>query len=127
MSKTQDIDRLIQTALETYNAIDILICNAGINPIMSGVLDTSEAAWDKIFGVNLKSTWILASKVAKIMMERNKGGDEDSNSDRGSIVLVSSVAGIKPIPLLGAYSVSKTAMIGLTRVMAGECASERIR
>ncbi|KXJ05379.1 Dehydrogenase/reductase SDR family member 4, partial [Exaiptasia diaphana] len=101
-----------------FGAIDILISNAATNPIFGPILQTSEEAWDKIFEVNVKSSFLLAKEVVPYM-EKNKSG--------GSIVFVSSIGGYEPIQGLGAYCVSKTALFGLTKALSNECADMGIR
>ncbi|XP_064478476.1 dehydrogenase/reductase SDR family member 4-like [Ornithodoros turicata] len=117
VGKAEDRANLIKTTLEKLGGIDILVSNAGTNPVMAPVLDTTEAAWEKIFEINVKSAFLLTKEVVPHIQKR--GG--------GSIVYVSSIAGFQPMPLLGAYSVSKTALLGLTRAVADQVASLNIR
>ncbi|EDW30163.1 GL22470 [Drosophila persimilis] len=91
--------------------------NAATNPAVGGVLDCDEKVWDKIFDVNVKSSYLLA-KEALPFLRQEKGS---------SIVFVSSIAGYDAFELLGAYSVSKTALIGLTKAAAKDLAPEGIR
>ncbi|MCL4136725.1 UNVERIFIED_CONTAM: hypothetical protein GTU68_064241 [Idotea baltica] len=84
---------------------------------MGGVLQCPEPVWDKIFEVNVKNALQL-SQLAVPHMQKRKGG---------SIVYISSIAGFQPFALLGAYSVSKTALLGLTKAAAQEVASDNIR
>ncbi|KAB7504489.1 Dehydrogenase/reductase SDR family member 4 [Armadillidium nasatum] len=81
------------------------------------VKECSESAWDKIFEVNLKNALQITQEVVPHMQKR-KGG---------SIVYVSSIAGFHPFQLLGAYSVSKTALLGLTKTLSQEVAADNIR
>ncbi|XP_064106659.1 dehydrogenase/reductase SDR family member 4-like isoform X2 [Macrobrachium nipponense] len=73
--------------------------------------------WDKIFEINVKNALQLSQLVVPEMQKRNGG----------AIVYVSSIAGFQPMPLLGAYSVSKTALLGLTKAVAQQVASDNIR
>ncbi|RWS02030.1 Dehydrogenase/reductase SDR family member 4-like protein, partial [Dinothrombium tinctorium] len=77
----------------------------------------SEAAWDNIFDINLKSAFLLTKLIVPQMEKR--GG--------GSIVYISSILGYQPQQLIGAYSVSKTALLGLAKALAVECAPMKIR
>ncbi|CAM1320098.1 DHRS2 (predicted) [Pycnogonum litorale] len=88
-----------------------------MNPTVSFILDTEEAAWDKIFEINVKSAFLMTKEIVPHISKR--GG--------GSVVYVSSVAGFKAIGPLSAYSVSKTALLGLTRAVAEQCAPMGIR
>jgi len=73
--------------------------------------------WDKIFEINVKATFLLFQACVPLFEAR--GG--------GSAVFVSSIGGFQPIPFLGPYSVSKTALFGLTKALATEVASDNIR
>lgn len=108
---------LFEKAVEKFGGIDILVSNAAVNPEVGAVLDASESAWDKIFEVNVKSSFLLAKEVLPYIRQR-KGG---------SIIFVSSIAGFQPFSLLGAYSVSKTALLGLTKAASQDLAMENIR
>ncbi|XP_076449875.1 dehydrogenase/reductase SDR family member 4-like [Babylonia areolata] len=109
--------RLIEETVSKFGGIDILVSNAAANPYFGTLLDTPEAAWDKIFDTNVKATFFLCKDVVPYLEKR--GG--------GSIVLVSSRAGFVPETTIGAYSISKTALLGLTKALAPELASSNIR
>jgi NAD(P)-dependent dehydrogenase (short-subunit alcohol dehydrogenase family) len=96
---------------------DIAVVNAGTNPVMTPLLDTDLAAWQKILDVNLTGALLTAQHAARRMLPRKNG----------SLIFVSSVAGLDPIPGLGAYSVSKTALLGLTRALARELGPGGVR
>ena len=117
VSKEEDRHKLFDHAYNTLGGIDIFISNAAVNPEVGPVLDTSESAWDKIFEVNVKSSFLLAKEVLPFLKMR--GG--------GSITFVSSIAGFQPFSLLGAYSVSKTCLFGLTKAASIDLAPENIR
>ncbi|RMD95549.1 MAG: glucose 1-dehydrogenase [Calditrichaeota bacterium] len=117
MGRMEDIPPLVEKVVETYGGIDILVNNAGTNPVFGPILDTDEAAFDKIISVNLKGPFELSKRVHPIMVQR--GG--------GSIINISSIGGISPEPYLGIYSVSKAALISLTKVMAKEWGQDGIR
>uniref|UniRef100_A0A2L2Y3S8 Dehydrogenase/reductase SDR family member 4 n=2 Tax=Parasteatoda tepidariorum TaxID=114398 RepID=A0A2L2Y3S8_PARTP len=117
VGKAEDRKRLLEFAKTTFGGVDLLVSNAAVNPTMGHVLDTSEDAWDKIFDINVKSAFLLTQAVLPLMEER--GG--------GSIVYMSSIAGLNPMNILGAYSVSKTALLGLAKAAATQCAQKNIR
>lgn len=117
VAKEQDRQNLISKTLEKFGGIDILVSNAAVNPAVGGVLDCPESVWDKIFEINVKNALQLSQLVVPHMQER--GG--------GAIVYISSIAGFQPMNLLGAYSVSKTALLGLTKAVAHQVASDNIR
>jgi NAD(P)-dependent dehydrogenase (short-subunit alcohol dehydrogenase family) len=115
--KEDDLRQLVDKAVEVYGTVDILVNNAATNPAFGPVLHTDAATFDHIMNVNVKGPFELAKLVFPIMM--NNGG--------GSIINISSIGGISPEPLLGIYSVSKSALISLTKVMAKEFGSAGIR
>lgn len=117
VGSSADRQALVGSTIETFGGIDILVSNAAANPHMGSVLECGEEAWDKIFDVNVKSALMLTQLCVPHMIDRNGG----------SIVYVTSIAGYVPINLLGAYSVSKTALLGLTKVVAAAVSDDNIR
>ncbi|XP_012611534.2 dehydrogenase/reductase SDR family member 2, mitochondrial [Microcebus murinus] len=116
VGKAEDRERLVATALEHSGSVDFLVCNAGVNPLVGSTLGASEQVWDKILGVNVKAPALLLSLLLPHMENR-----------RGAVILVSSIAAYMPQVELGAYNVSKTALLGLTRTLALELAPRDIR
>ena len=96
---------------------DVVIVNAATNPVMGPLLDTELSAWQKILDVNLTGALLTARYAALRMLPRKKG----------SLVFVASVAGLEPIAGLGAYSVSKAALLGLTKTLAKELGRGGVR
>jgi NAD(P)-dependent dehydrogenase (short-subunit alcohol dehydrogenase family) len=117
MGEIDQIKALVESVKEKYGTLDILVNNAAANPFFGNMIDAEEWAWDKIFDVNLKGPFFTIVEFAKLMKEN--GG--------GSIVNVSSVNGIRPAPFQGIYSVSKSALIALTKAFAKELAPYKIR
>ncbi|XP_054988596.1 dehydrogenase/reductase SDR family member 2, mitochondrial-like [Sorex araneus] len=117
VGKAEDREQLVAKALEHYGGVDFLVCVAGVNPLVGSTLGASEEVWDKILDVNVKAPALLLSRLLPHM--ENRGG--------GSVVLVSSVVGYLPIPKLGVYNTSKTALLGLTKSLAMELAPKNIR
>jgi len=117
VGKAADRISLLQKAAQKFGGIDILVNNAAINPAFGPILDISEEAWDKIFEVNVKSAFFLTKEAVPYMEKR--GG--------GAVVFVSSLTGYVPFELLGAYSVSKTAIVGLVKAIAPQLARLNIR
>ncbi|KAH3770110.1 dehydrogenase/reductase SDR family member 4-like [Dreissena polymorpha] len=117
VGKAEDRASLIKQTLTKFGGIDLLVSNAAANPTFGPMLDTSESAWDKIFETNVKAAFFLCKEVVPYMEAR--GG--------GSIVLVSSFAGYTPMEFLGPYSVSKTALIGLTKALVPQLSTMNIR
>ncbi len=100
-----------------FGGIDILINNAAVNPIFGPILESESDAFDKIMQVNVKGPFELARLTYPSMIAR--GG--------GSIINISSIGGLTPEAMLGFYSVSKAALISLTKVLAKEWGSDGVR
>eukprot|EP01137_Pigoraptor_chileana_P001965 Opistho-2@2167 len=119
VGKAEDRKSLIAKTVAAHGGIDILVSNAAVNPIFGSMLETTEDAWDKIFDINIKSAFFLAKEA---MPHMGTGGRKG-----GSVVFVSSIAGFAPFEALGAYSVSKTALFGLTKALSREVGARNIR
>ena len=101
---------------EEFGRIDILVNNAGVQEWVP-FLDTTEEMWDRHQAVNVKSTFLLSQAVARIMVRQ--GG--------GKIINIASDSGVAPTPEgAAAYCASKSAIIGLTRVIAKELGPYRV-
>ncbi len=112
-----DLRRLAEQTLAAFGGIDILVNNAATNPVYGPVEQTDTGAFDKIMDVNVKGPFELAKLALPSMQTR--GG--------GSIINISSIGGISPEPFLGIYSVSKSALVMLTKVMAKEWGQYGVR
>lgn len=108
---------VVARSMEQFGRLDILVANAGI--LSWGRLwEMSEQQWSDIIDTNLTGTWKTVKAVVPAMIEAGKGG---------SIVIVSSVAGLKGTPGNGAYVASKHGLTGITRTLAIELAPHGIR
>ena len=117
MGSLDDIHSLVDQTIETYGGLDIIINNAAANPVFGPIQNTDERAFDKIIDVNLKGPFELCRKAYPILQQR--GG--------GSIIHISSIGGLKPEANIGIYSVSKAAIISLTKAMAQDWGKDNIR
>ncbi len=113
----EDCQKIFDAAMAAYGRIDILVNNAATNPVFGPVENTEERAFNKIMDVNVKAPFELA-KMCLPIMQANGGG---------SIINISSIGGVSPEQMLGIYSVSKAALISLTKVMAAEWGKYNIR
>lgn len=113
----QAIENLVQRAVEAFGGVDIAVNNAATNPHFGPLLTAEESIWDKTLDVNLKGYARVAKAVVPPMQAR--GG--------GKIINVASVAGLKPSPMMGIYSVTKAAVLMLTQVLANELAADNIQ
>ena len=111
----------IQTAFEhiksKHQRIDILVNNAAANPYFGHILDTDLAAYNKTVDVNIRGYFFMSVEAGKIM--REQGG--------GCIVNTASVNGIQPGDMQGIYSITKAAVMNMTKSFAKECARHNIR
>jgi NAD(P)-dependent dehydrogenase (short-subunit alcohol dehydrogenase family) len=96
---------------------DIVVINAATNPVYGPLMDLDLDAWRKILDVNLTGALLTAQTAARRMLPQR----------RGCIVFMASIAGLDPLPGLGAYSVSKAGLLGLMRALAKELGPSGIR
>lgn len=117
MGDMEAVAVLAEEVIKQQGGVDIIINNAASNPVFGPVENADEAAFDKIMNVNVKGPLELAKHCLASM--KSRGG--------GAIVNISSIEGISPGQGLGLYSVSKSALIQLTKVMAKEWGAHNIR
>ena len=117
ISHKDELQRLVDTTRAKLGKIDILICNAAVNPYYGSMQDLPDEAFDKILGVNIKSNHWLVNMVLPEMKERKDG----------SIIIVSSIGGLRGSPVLGAYCISKAADLQLVRNLATEYGRDNVR
>lgn len=115
VGKAEQREALIKAAVDNFGGIDILVHNVAVSPHFGPTMETSEMAVDKIFATNVKVPFLLTKEALPVIRPG------------GSVLLVSSVGAFLPFPLIGFYSVSKTAMVALTKLMAKELAESKIR
>ena len=111
------IKDLFENVKNTFGGLDILINNAATNPHFGNMLDADEGVWDKTNDVNLKGPFFITQHAARLM-EANQGG---------AIVNVASINGVQPVPMQGIYSITKAALISMTKAFAKELAVKNIR
>jgi NAD(P)-dependent dehydrogenase (short-subunit alcohol dehydrogenase family) len=112
-----EVEHLVKATLDHFGRIDILVCNAAVNPYYGPLSKLGDDAWDKIMVSNVKSSWWLANLVAPHMIERGAG----------NIILVSSIGAFRSTSVLGAYGISKAAEAQLARNLASELGPSGIR
>lgn len=113
VSKKEDVDNLVANTIEKFGQIDILVNNAGIFPFKSFV-EMTEADWDKVLDVNLKSIFLCSQAAAKVMKEG------------GKIVNISSIAAFVGFEGLTHYCASKGGINAMIRALALELANKKI-
>jgi NAD(P)-dependent dehydrogenase (short-subunit alcohol dehydrogenase family) len=117
VSRRTEVESLVAGALAHYGRIDILVCNAAVNPVFGPLAQLSDEAFDKIMGANVKSNIWLANLVIPGMAAR--GG--------GTVVIISSIGGLRGSEMLGAYGISKAADFALARALAVEWGPHNVR
>jgi NAD(P)-dependent dehydrogenase (short-subunit alcohol dehydrogenase family) len=111
------VQALVERTVAEWGRLDIVVNNAATNPHFGPMIDSEESQWDKTYEVNVKGYFWLA-QAAVPHMERVGGG---------SIINVASVAGLHPGTAMGIYSVSKAAVIAMTKQLAQELGHRNIR
>ena len=117
MGRHEQIGELFNDVEERVRRLDILVNNAATNPYFGDMMGADESVWDKTNDVNLKGPFFMIQHAAKIM----------TKSGGGAIVNISSVNGISPAPFQGIYSITKAALISMTKAYARELAGANIR
>lgn len=98
--------------------IDILINNSGVSTT-ERLVDVTEESYDYVFDTNTRGAFFMAQEVAKRMLARAKGAAPGTYTG-GRIVNIASAAGLRTLPQIGVYCMSKAAVIHMTKVMAAE-------
>ncbi|MDA0372015.1 MAG: SDR family oxidoreductase [Actinomycetota bacterium] len=118
-ANTGDVEagrRCVESTLDKYGRIDVLVNNAATNPYFGDTLGVDEARYDKTFQVNLRGPVFWTASVWDSWMKDNPG----------VILNVASVGGIRSESGLGVYNLTKAALIHLTRQLAGELGPSRV-
>ncbi|TLP71127.1 SDR family NAD(P)-dependent oxidoreductase [Maribacter sp. ACAM166] len=115
VSKKEDTIKFLNHTLEAFGKIDIFFANAGIEGVSKSIEEYPELVFDQVIAVNLKGVWLGCQYIIPKMEQG------------GSVIITSSVAGLKGFPGLGAYVATKHAVVGIMKVAAAENASRKIR
>jgi NAD(P)-dependent dehydrogenase (short-subunit alcohol dehydrogenase family) len=117
ISHPDQINMLLDESRKAFGQIDILVCNAAVNPHYGSALDIPDSAFEKTMDVNIKSNMWLCQQVIPEMQERKDG----------AIIIVSSIGGLRGSTVLGAYAISKAADMQIARNLAAEFGKDNIR
>ena len=117
IGEPDQIQATMQRIESEHGRLDILVNNAAANPYFGPIVDTELSAFQKTVDVNIRGYFFMSSLGAKLMAKH--GG--------GAIVNVASVNGIVPGHWQGVYSITKAAVIGMTKAFARECAPMGVR
>jgi dehydrogenase/reductase SDR family member 4 len=117
VSAKEELQRLVDTTMQAWGRIDILVGNAATNPVFGPLSQVPDSAFDKVMGTNVRSNFWLCNMVIPQMAERRDG----------VVILVASIAGIKGNTTIGTYGISKAAEMQLARNLALEWGPHNIR
>ncbi|MDA7418271.1 SDR family oxidoreductase [Xenophilus arseniciresistens] len=117
ISRKDEVLGLVEQTEKLYGTVDVLVCNAAVNPYYGPMAGISDEAFSKVMDVNIRSNLWLVNRTAPGMAA--KGG--------GSVVIISSIAGLTGSRVLGAYGISKAADMSLARSLALEWGKQGIR
>ena len=108
---------LVDRTMAEWGRIDVLVCNAAVNPYYGPLLQITDEAFDKIIASNVRSNlWLCAMTIPQMAERRD-----------GAVIVVSSIAGLKGNTNLGAYGISKAADFQLVRNLAVEWGPHNVR
>lgn len=113
----EQIEGIFAGIRERHGRLDILINNAATNPYFGHILDTDAASFQKTVDVNIRGYFFMSVEAGKLM--RENGG--------GNIVNTASITALQPLQMQGIYSITKAAVVNMTRSFAKECAQFNIR
>ena len=117
VSHKEQLQHLVEETHNRFGKIDILVCNAAVNPFYGSAADIPDSAFEKVMDTNIKSNHWLCQIVLPDMLEKQAG----------SIIITSSIGGLKGSAVLGAYSISKAADLQLVRNLAVEYGPQNVR
>ncbi|MBY0338487.1 MAG: SDR family oxidoreductase [Acetobacteraceae bacterium] len=117
ISRKEELRALVDRTIAAWGQVDVLVCNAAVNPYFGPSQDIPDEAYDRIMNSNVRSNLWLCQMVIPGMAER--GG--------GSVIIVSSIGGFRGSPRLGIYGVSKAADMQLARALATEWGPRNVR
>jgi NAD(P)-dependent dehydrogenase (short-subunit alcohol dehydrogenase family) len=117
ISRRNEVEALVEKSTSRFGRIDVLVCNAAVNPVFGPLLHLTDEAFDKVIGANVKSNLWLCNLVIPGMAAR--GG--------GAVIVISSIAGLRGTDMLGMYGISKAADFALVRNLAVEWGPRNVR
>lgn len=115
--RQEELVALVTRTRQDHGPIDIALGNAAVNPHYGPISEIPDSAYEKIMATNVQSNLWLARLVAEDMIAKGQG----------SLIFTSSIGAFKPSPTLGAYGMSKLALIGLVRNLAQEYGPKGVR
>ena len=117
ISEKAQLEKLVAETRKQLGPIDIVVCNAASNPYYGPTEDMPDEAFDKIMRNNILSNiWLIKMALPDMRAQKD-----------GSIIIISSIGGLRGTPIIGAYGISKAADMALTRNLAIELGGDNIR
>lgn len=113
----EEIESLLDRVVKAHGSVDVLVNGAGMNSAKP-FLEIEESEWDRIFEVNMKGVFLACQTFAKQMLKQDGGG---------SIINVGSMSGVIPLSRVFTYSATKAAVHNLSKNLAREWATQKIR
>jgi NAD(P)-dependent dehydrogenase (short-subunit alcohol dehydrogenase family) len=110
LADVRSIDALVETTLQRYGRVDVVVCNAGVQGPSGSLLDATDVDWERVMDINVRGVLRLLRPLVPGMAAR---GD-------GSVILMSSIAGLRGNRAIGLYGMSKAALAQLARNLAVE-------
>lgn len=117
--KPDEIEALFERCVDDHGRVDLLVNNAATNPYFGPLIDIPDSAIDKTIEVNLRGYFYCTREYVKHLRSRD--------AERGAVVNVASVAGLRAAPFQGLYAMTKAAVISMTQTLATELAASNIR
>ncbi len=117
ISRKEALQNLVDETMKQLGHIDVLVCNAASNPYYGPMAGISDEQFRKVLDNNIVANHWLINMVAPQMIERRSG----------SIIIVSSIGGLRGTPVIGAYGISKAADMALARNLAHEFGPHNVR
>jgi 3-oxoacyl-[acyl-carrier protein] reductase len=118
VSNREEVKYMIEQTVKAFSEVNILVQNAAIGMQPKSLVDTSEELFDRLFSINVKSVYLGAKEVIPVFKNQGNGG---------VILNTISTAALRPRPGLTIYNATKGALIPMTKALALEVASEKIR
>ena len=117
VSRREELQALVDETVARWRRLDIVVANAAVNPYFGPLTGIADEAFDKIMGSNVKSNiWLCALAIPQMAARGN-----------GSVVIISSIGGLRGSTVIGAYGISKAADFALCRSLAGEWGPKGVR
>ena len=117
VGRKPELEKLVAKTVEAFGPVDILVCNAAINPYYGPAMEIPDDVFTKVMHTNIQAQLWLAQLVAPDMRAQKDG----------AIILISSIGGLRGSDVIGAYNISKAADIQLAKNLAIELGPDNIR